>query len=537
MSVDPSALDFRDRAAAFAALEAETFDVVVIGAGITGCGIARDAAMRGLRVALVDAGDIAAGTSSRSSKLVHGGLRYLIEGHVTVVREAANERRSLRRIAPHLAVPMPLVLLARSGRALKTLQTGMWTYEKLGNVDEHERHEVWDCDRLRAEEPHVRTDGLVGAVVYPEYLTDDARLTLANARSAAAAGAVVVTYAAVEDILIEQGAACGAVVRDTLPGGERGARVRAGTVVNAAGPWVDAVRRLEDGNARQKLQLTKGIHVVVPHDRLPIRRTIIMRTPDKRSIFAVPRGRFVYLGTTDTFYPEPEYWPTITAEDVDYLLTTTGRTFGVEPCTYDDVVALWSGVRPLLGDEGKKKPSEISRRDEILKGPAGVFSVAGGKLTSYRAMAERVVDACVKRLGRDAPPAATDEAPLPGGDLAADLSGLEQRLEATGLAPHDAERLARLYGTEAFEVAAGGGGPAAEAEHAVLKEGALTLEDVWVRRSARARFDDDGGTAALEPAAARMAELLDWSPEEQARQIETCRAARTAEMAAVRQPS
>lgn len=529
-----SALDFRDRDAAFAALEGEPFDVLVIGAGITGCGVARDAARRGLRVALVEAQDIAAGTSSRSSKLVHGGLRYLAQGDVTVVREAATERKTLRRIAPHLAQTMPFIVPARSRAGLKALQSGLWMYEKLGAVAKDERHELWDVDRLQAEEPVVRVDGTVGAVVYPEYVTDDARLTLGNARSAVAAGAVVCTYASVARIITEGSHAAGAEVVGTLPGETRGATVRARVVVNAAGPWVDAVRRLEDEHARPRLQLTKGIHLVVPRERLPVSRTVIMRAPDKRSVFAVPRGRFVYLGTTDTFYSEAEYWPDITHDDFMYLLKSAADRFTVPELRPADVVAVWSGVRPLLGQPGKS-PSEISRRDEVMHGPAGVMSIAGGKLTAYRIMAERVVDACEQRLGRATTPCVTAEEPLPGGDVAADLVAVQAQLEARGMEPEEAERGARLYGGEAPEVYAGGSGPAPEAEHAVRREGALTLEDYWVRRSVRARFDDNGGLAALEPAAERMGELLGWSDAERARQIDACRARREADMAVMRQ--
>ncbi len=527
-------LDFRDRAAAFAALEGETFDVLVIGGGITGCGIARDAAQRGLRVALVEARDIASGTSSRSSKLVHGGMRYLAQGDVAVVREAANERRILRRIAPHLAQRLPFVLPARSAVGLKTLQTAMWMYEKLGNVDAGERHEVWDAERLRAEEPAVVADRLAGVVVYPEYLTDDARLTVANARSAAAAGAVVSSYAAVNSIILDGGVACGAEVRDALTDETGGATVRARIVVNASGPWVDAIRRLEDRDATGKLQLTKGIHVVVPRERLPISRALTMQTPDKRGIFAVPRGRFVYLGTTDTFYSEAVYWPTISTDDIQYLLSATARAFTVPPLTPADVVAVWAGVRPLLGEPGRK-PSEISRRNEVLEGPGGVLSIAGGKLTAYRCMAERVVDTCEPRLGRQPTACRTAEEPLPGGDVAGCLADLRPRLQALGLGTDEAERAARLYGAEALEVCAAGGGPAAEAAHAVQCEGAVTLEDYWIRRSARARFDDDGGMAALAPAAEAMASLLGWTDEERDRQIAACRLCRSQEMAVVRQ--
>lgn len=522
-----SSLDFRNRSAVFRALEDGPFDLLVIGAGITGCGVARDAAMRGLRVALVDAADIAAGTSSRSSKLVHGGMRYLAQGQMNVVREAATERKTLRRIAPHLAQTMPFIVPGRSRTSLLKFKAGMLAYEQLGEVDKSERHEMWEVDRIRAEEPLLRTEDLRGAVVYPEYVTDDARLTLANARSAAAAGAVVATYAPVTKILTENGRAMGATVAGALPGEQLGAEIRARAVVNAAGPWLDAVRALEAASSPPLLQLTKGIHVTVPHARLPIRHTVIMTTADKRSIFAVPRDGFVYFGTTDTFYPDAAYWPEITREDVDYLLRAGEAAFDIAPIADDDVVSVWSGVRPLLAQAGKS-PSEISRRHEFLEGPLGVISIAGGKLTSFRSMAERIVDLCEERLGHPKSACLTAMTPLPGGDFS------EIRAVQTGLGElHGAERLARLYGDEAQAVVEDGAGVEAEARRAVLHEGALTLEDYWVRRSARARFDDEGGVASLAPAAAAMGALLNWDEDEHSRQVAACRATREREMAAM----
>jgi glycerol-3-phosphate dehydrogenase len=526
-----SNLDLRNRYALFSALEGEVFDLLIIGAGITGSGIARDAAMRGLRVALIDAGDIGAGTSSRSSKLIHGGSRYMARGDLTVVRQAANERKVLRRIAPHLSLTNPMVVPAKSKVEVQALKAFIWSYEKLGNVDKAERHEVWTKKRLQQEEPLVRSADFAGAVVFPEYLTDDARLTLGTARSAFGAGAMVATYTAVREIIREGSRArvVGAVVESTLPGDERMARVRARIVINAAGPWVDAIRLMEVSDAGKKLQLTKGIHVVMSLDRVPITRTIIMYAPDHRGLFVVPRGNYVYFGTTDTFYPKAEYWPEITHEDIDYLLNTAMSYLNVAPFTDGDIVALWSGLRPLLGEEGKK-PSEISRRDEIMEGPGGLLSVAGGKLTSYRAMAEQLVDRCEKLLNRAPVHASTAEEPLPGGDFSETFELLCSRVERCGLSPQEAERAALLYGSEALAIFAQEKGLAAEVRHAVLAEGALTLEDYWVRRSARARFDEEGGLVDLEATADLMGTFLRWADAEKMRQIQFCRDIRKSEM-------
>lgn len=526
-------LDLRDRRATFVALEREVFDLLVIGGGITGAGIARDAAMRGLSVCLVEARDFASGTSSRSSKMVHGGLRYLIQGHVGIVGEAATERRTLRRIAPHLATTLPMVITAQGKAGLAKFRAGLWSYEKLGKVAPEERHEAVSAKELRKREPHLITEGLAGAVCYPEYLTDDARLTLANVRSAVAAGATIASYAAATDMMYEAGAVCGAIVEGQLAGEAVSASVRAKAVVNAAGPWVDAIRKLEDADAAPKLQLTKGIHVVFKRDRFPVNSSVVMTTPDKRSIFTCPRGAYVYIGTTDTFYPDRDYWPKIEAQDIDYLVDVANQHFDIEPLSHDDIVSVWSGVRPLLGEEGKS-PSEISRKDEIIEGTGGVLSMAGGKLTAYRLMAQKLVDLCETRLGRTPTSCSTAETVLPGGNLDGTFTECQRRLEEQGLGTSDAERLTRLYGSEATEILASGGDLKAEVQFAVQSEGALTLEDYWVRRSGRAWFDVNGGIDCLIPAAAIMAELLNWSSDERDRQVKACLAIREQEMSAVR---
>ncbi|MBW2365521.1 MAG: hypothetical protein JRF25_10775, partial [Deltaproteobacteria bacterium] len=256
---------------------------------------------------------------------------------------------------------------------------------------------------------------------------------------------------------------------------------------------------------------------------------ICWSAPDKRGLFTVPRGRFVYAGTTDTFYPEPDYWPEITREDIDYLKDSANTIFNVDSLTDADIIGLWSGVRPLLGEEGKK-PSEISRRHELLTGPGGMITVAGGKLTAYRSMAQRVADQCQKILGAKPNPAATDVGSLPGGDFSEPFEQFKTHVEALGIPPIEAERLARLYGSEALTLFSEKTGPAVEAEFAVRTEGALTLEDYWVRRSARSNFDHDGGMDALEPAAEIMGNLLNWSDAEKNSQIESCQKRRQKEM-------
>jgi glycerol-3-phosphate dehydrogenase len=512
----PEDLDFRDRARIFAEFEAQTFDLIVIGGGITGAGLARAASARGASVALIEAGDLAAGTSSRSSKMIHGGLRYLAQGDVALVREASTERQILRRIAPHLARFTPFLLPTRSTAGMAKFRAAMWAFEKLGKVPPNERHEVWSARDLASREPVAAKKGTTGAVVYFEFLTDDARLTLANARSAAADGAKILTYAPVKRIELESGRAIGVHCQSALDGESLGAFVRGRVIVNAAGPWVDAIRALEMADQKPRLSLTKGIHLVVPHKKLPLSRTVLMSASDKRPVFAVPRGDVTYLGTTDTFYPKLKAWPEIESEDVDYLLAAATQSFSSEPLETRDIVSSWTGVRPLVAQAGKS-PSEISRRDEVWTGPGGILSIAGGKLTAYRRMVERVADSVFEILGKSSRESAGDDRPLVGGDITPMV--IDDAAKA-GNRPMD--RLEDLYGSEAPDVKADGGDVKAEVRQAVHREGALRLEDYWMRRSARAFFDLDAGLATLEPASIEMARLLDWSEAKRQTELDAC---------------
>ncbi|MCP4036611.1 MAG: glycerol-3-phosphate dehydrogenase/oxidase [bacterium] len=513
----PLDLDFRNRERCFQALEEQPYDLIVIGGGITGAGLARSAAGRGLRVALLEARDLASGTSSRSSKMIHGGLRYLAQGDVGLVREAATERQILRCIAPHLTRFAPFLLPTRSAAGMAKFRAAMWAFEKLGQVPESERHEVWKTRELASREPLAATPSTNGAVVYFEFLTDDSRLTLANARSAAADGAHVLTYAPVTKIELEDGRAVGVHCESALGDETLGAFVRGRVIVNAAGPWVDAIRALEAPNQQARLSLTKGIHLVVPHERLPISRTVLLSAADKRPVFAVPRGEVTYLGTTDTFHHKLEYWPEIEKEDVDYLLDATSRSFCVDALGPADVISSWTGLRPLVSQAGKK-PSETSRRDEAWTGAAGILSIAGGKLTAYRRMVERVTDTVIERLGQPARAEQSVDRPLAGGDLPATPID-----EAAKAGERSASRLADLYGSEAPDVEADGGDVGAEVRQAVCREGALRLEDYWMRRTARAFFDLDAGLSILEAASQEMGQLLGWSEATRTAEVTACR--------------
>jgi len=520
-----AALSPTARAATLVALPAADLDVLVVGGGITGAGIARDAALRGLSVALVEAVDFAAGTSSRSSKLIHGGVRYLQQGDVGLVREAASERARLRRIAPHLAVPL-LMVMPTYGRAMHMkLGAGLWAFEKIAAVDATERHAMWERSEALTEEPCLAADGMHGAAAFVEYLTDDARLVLATVAGAAEAGALCVNHAEVTGI--DRGVV---TVRDTLGGAVLEARAR--LVVNAGGPWVEEIWRRAGARAARGLQLTKGIHLVVDHARLPLRHAVVMQARDRRSVFAVPRDGITYLGTTDTLFDTPSLHPGVSADDVEYLLDAARRTFAGPALAPRDVLASWAGLRPLLREDGKA-PSEISRKDEIaVDARTGLISIAGGKLTTYRRMAERVVDLVFERLGRASPPCRTDSVPLPGGEpTPLDAAGVAARLPQ--LTATDASRLFRLHGAgcarilarvaeepSGGEVVAGLPGVLrAEIEHAVDEEMALTLEDLLERRTRSLSFDRRQGLDGVDTAAAIAAARLGWDTARTAAEI------------------
>jgi glycerol-3-phosphate dehydrogenase len=525
----PSDFSFRTRAKNLEILAREQFDLLVIGGGITGAGIARDAALRGLRVALAERRDFAAGTSSRSSKLIHGGLRYLQQGDVGLVMEAAHERRVLRRLVPHLARPIQMLVPVHSRGGYAKLSAGLWTYDRMARVLKDERNEMLSRDETLGLEPLLREENLYGAGMYYEYLTDDARLVVQTITSAAALGAAVANYAEVVDLITEGGRLSGAVVRDTTVDAELA--VRAKVVVNAAGPWVDAVRLLQGDGERPRLHLTKGIHLVLPRERLPVSRIVVMNTPDHRAVFVVPRGAIVYLGTTDTEYEGRYDDPWITLDDVRYLLDAANATFTVDRLDLDDVVGAWAGLRPLLHQEGKK-PTEISRKDEIMVGPTGLLSIAGGKLTTYRKMAERVVDMVVQRLSERGERVAekkgdSDRALLSGGETGDDLGGFTARLTARWpQVPADVvERLVAVYGSNgermveamvgdprlAERCAPGLAVTRGEVAYAVRDEMALTLEDFLERRARLFLWDPHNGLAAAAEAARLMADTLGWS--------------------------
>lgn len=375
----------------------DEYDLIIIGGGITGAGIALDAALRGIKTLLLEQNDFASGTSSRSTKLVHGGLRYLKQMEFKLVNEVGRERAILHRLAPHLVHPdkmlLPLIKEGNYGYWLTSM--GLSVYDFLAGVEGEDRRVMLNAQETKEREPLLREDILEGGGLYAEYRTDDARLVVAVIRSAIKEGACAVNYMKVQELVIEQGAVKGVTVEDQLTC--ESFKILGKQVVNASGPWVDDVRTMGEKISGKRLHLTKGIHLVVSHNKLPIQQTVYFDHSDRRMIFAIPRGITTYLGTTDTFFAGDKSNPGITQEDVQYILDAVNNMFPTANLKSEDVISSWSGLRPLIHEEGKSA-SAISRKDELFYSENGMISIAGGKLTGYRKMAERVVDQVAKRL-------------------------------------------------------------------------------------------------------------------------------------------
>ncbi len=518
----------------------EPVDVLVIGGGITGAAIARDAALRGFRTALVEKGDFGSGTSSVSSRLIHGGLRYLEQYDFHLVLEASRERRVLLRIAPHLVRPLPFVFPVYRGARVPSwkLRSGLWLYDLLAAFRNVRGHRWLSRKATLRLEPGLRDKDLRAAGLYYDAQTDDARLVLATMRSAAQAGAHVANYAEVVTLVKPDGRARGATVRDLLSGDTR--TVRSLIVVNACGPWVDQLRRLDEPDASPVLRLTKGAHVAVPRQRLGNTHGITLTSPiDGRVMFVLPweDAEQSYIGTTDTDEHVSPDDVRATAEDVVYLLRSANAFFPQARLSPQDVVATWAGLRALLRPEGHLAPSQVSREHRIIESASGLLTIAGGKLTTHRAMAQELVDRVAARLGAldgrpRAPHSPTDRLPLPGGETA-DLEGLAKAAVERGASETTARHLVGRYGSEAAAVlnlvdrdrALGGrimaGRPElwAEVVHAVEREMAVRLSDVLVRRLHLFYKTRDQAVPATSAVADRMAGALGWDGSRRAEEL------------------
>jgi glycerol-3-phosphate dehydrogenase len=530
-----------DRRAVLREVAATPADLLVIGGGIVGAGIARDAAMRGLRTVLVEQHDLAWGTSGRSSRLIHGGLRYLEQYNLALVFEALRERAILSRIAPHLVRPLPFIFPVHEGDRVPRwkLAAGMWLYDLLSLFRNVSRHRMMGKRALLRHEPALRASGLQGGARYFDAQCDDARLVVATARSAAEHGATILSHAAVAELVSEGGRVAGALVRDAET--RTVVRIAASVVVNATGPWCDRIRRMEDSRRKPLLRTTKGAHVVVPRDRLGNTDAITFTSPiDGRVMFVLPWGRWSYIGTTDTETSETPDEVHASPEDVRYLLRSANSRFPNARLQEQDVVATWAALRPLIED-GANGTSTVSREHIIVEGPGGMITVAGGKLTTYRLMAAQVVNRVVRHLRPRTPPwpadAGTDVEPLPGGE-SAELGPIRELGADTKLDADTVEHLLLHYGTEAAGIfnlvrqepilreRLQGDHPAigAEVVHAARKELARTVADVLVRRIHLYYETRDQGSAAAPRVAALLARELGWGRDGAETQVAAYRA-------------
>lgn len=504
------------------------FDLLVIGGGITGAGIAHDAATRGMSVALVEMQDFAAGTSSRSTKLVHGGLRYLKQFEVKMVAEVGKERAIVYENGPHVTTPEWMLLPFHKGGTFGAFTTniGLRVYDFLAGVKKDERRKMLSADETLKKEPLIKKEGLKGGGYYVEYRTDDARLTIEVLKAAVSEGALAANYAKAEDYIYENGKITSVRVSDRLAGGET--VIRAKKVVNATGPWSDKMRD-KDAPGRKKLRLTKGVHVVFDQSRFPLRQAVYFDTPDGRMVFAIPRDGKTYVGTTDTFFDQNPVNPIPLPEDVDYLLKAIRFMFPDVSVSPADVESGWAGVRPLIYEEGKKE-SEISRKDEIWESDSGLITIAGGKLTGYRKMAESVVDRIAERLGGGFGTCRTRDLPISGGDVGGSAkfpAYVEEKVAegvAAGLPREFADAILQRYGTNAGKVfsyikESGEGALPKEVEallnYSMHHEMAAKPVDFFIRRTGALFFDIDWVRTWKDPVIRKMAEVNGWSAEEE----------------------
>jgi glycerol-3-phosphate dehydrogenase len=523
-----SALDTRQRDSTLRELQNTTFDLLIIGGGITGAGILREASLRGLNVALVEAEDFASGTSSKSTKLIHGGIRYLAMGHVHVVREAARERKRVHELAPHLAEPQWLMLPSSNLIEFYKYRLGVNIYEQLGQVGSDDLHFNLDGRELAEREPLLDINRYSRACIYREYLTDDARLVLANIRAGVDAGGTAMNKLRVTGVIKENArvsavrARCGVTDEEII--------IRSKGVINAAGPWVESICDLDGLPSEKPLVLSKGIHIVIPHSKLPLNEMVLMVAKDDRPVFAIPRGSVVYIGTTDTSYESPaNIWPEVLASEIEYLFKPILDYFNVE-LTHSDCLSTWAGLRPLISQRGKST-KEISRRDEIWVSKSGLITIAGGKLTGYRKMAEDTVDKATELLDLAAKDSA-DDISLPGGDFTGGINQQIAMLANRQLEEGAAMRLTRLYGTEASDVLDLDSQPLTQGSHvlsgevkwAVRQEGATNLEDVLYRRTRAAYYRPSEVNEILEPASILLGSELGWT---ESKRIEECDSVRS----------
>lgn len=521
------------------ALPDETFDVLIVGGGINGAGVARDAALRGMSVCLLEQNDFASGTSSRSSKLAHGGVRYLKHGDFRLVHEACTERRRLLDLAPHLVEPVGFLVPVYDDYefGLVSLKIGMVLYDLMATFRNVHPHRMYRRRRLLELEPRLNPDGLTGGALYFDCKMDDARLCIENLLDARAAGAVCVNYARVRGLVKSGGRAVGAEVEDLETGAL--ATVRGHVVLNLAGPWIDDVAALDDGDGKPKVRPTKGIHLIT-RPFVSRQAVVVASERDGRVFFVIPWHEYTMIGTTDTDHEGPVGPVYATGADVEYLLTETARMFPEAGLGPDQVIATYAGLRPLMNQEGMSE-SAVSREHVIFESPSGVVSMVGGKYTTYRSQAEEVVNLVERRLyPRKFRPCATRTLPVWGGavgdfewylDEQAPLAAREFDLE-----PRVVRHLISVYGGKYRDVlhviardpdyrlplSDSGDYLRGEVVYQAEVECARTVRDVLQRRM-RLSLSVGNGLDCAETVADLLAATLGWDADRRDAQLEAYR--------------
>lgn len=528
---DPSRLGPEQRSAAWRRLDGGHVDVLVIGGGITGAGTALDAVTRGLSTALVEARDFAGGTSSRSSKLFHGGLRYLEQLNLGLVREALRERDlALATIAPHLVKPVSFLYpLRHPGWERPYVGAGLLLYDTMGGSRALPRHRHLTRARARTLCPALRPDALVGGIHYWDAQTDDARYTLTVLRTAAQHGATVRNSTEVTGLLREGGRVTGAELRDAETG--RTCSVHAKVVVNCTGVWTDDIQALSGGRGRFRVRASKGVHIVVPRDRISSDTGLILRT-ETSVLFVIPWGNHWLVGTTDTDWTLDKTHPAASRTDIDYILRTINAVLSV-PLTHDDIVGVYAGLRPLLAGESEHT-SKLSREHAVARPLPGLVTIAGGKYTTYRIMGKDAIDAAAVDLDRQVPASVTEHIALLGADgYRAAANRIDRLATIHALPTWRIRHLLDRYGTRLDEVLAPiADDPSlrdplpgadeylqAEIRYAATHEAAVHLDDILTRRTRVCLSVPHRGTDSAQAAAEIVADALGWDTEQVADEV------------------
>ncbi len=532
----------KDRSDITTNLQQTEFDILVIGGGITGAGIALDAALRGMKVALVEKDDFASGTSSKSTKLIHGGLRYLKQFDFWLVKEVGTERAIVHDLAPHLVVPEKMILPLIEGGSYGTWLTsiGLKVYDILASVEGDDKRKMLNKKEALKKEPLLPDSILKGAGYYAEYRTDDARLTMEIIKTATRHGAQTLNYVKATDFIYKKKRVVGAQVIDTIS--EETYGIKAAYVINAAGPWVDELRSINNSKKGKRLHLTKGVHLVVPHEKLPVKQSVYFDIPDGRMMFAIPRGQATYFGTTDTFFEKDKDQIEITIVDAMYLISAVNNMFPTIELTLDDVESSWAGLRPLIFEEGKSA-SELSRKDEIFYSDSKLISIAGGKLTGYRKMSQRVVDMVARKFKKrfdiefgeicTEKTALTDQSFANYKEVKSYIKLITKQIEPLGLGKKQASYLVHNYGKQSDTILGyynQNNPPSvalilAELEFCLQQEMVLTPIDFFMRRTGRVFFDINSVRETKEQILDYFSNYFDWSSttrKTQEEALETC---------------